>query len=229
MPEFRPFSRELLKKMVLKTMYEHQDLETERTTGLSNFVFVISKYFIKDFDIAPLNDEELISTTEAVLELDIEGFIVEEKNGQRYITKKGKIYTEDRLLDLKLPSQEIEQYLTRQDLREFVLNDYLSGDYETTIYKAFRFLEERVMQMSFNPPKGIDPTLISKSYISAEGELKYSSIQTEEELRSLERMMRGTMLWFRDPANKSSVGVNNPDAAAQVLVFANLHLSIIDK
>lgn len=228
----RPLSRELLKKMFLKTFFINQYAGSQCICD-SDFVSMISDSMADYFGIPDLSEEEYEECLAAVYELERDGFLSQEGeyDSGRYkeLTDKGRNYITEKLADLKLPSGEIEQYITRNDLREQVLEDYLSAEYETSIRKAFMLIEGLLNSRITYPSLMMDESLMSKTSISNEGKIRYSDSEVESELDSIQRMMHGTMMWFRNTRSLKTFGVNDAEAAARILVFANLHLNILDQ
>ena len=60
----------------------------------------------------------------------------------KVLTERGLRAVENELADMKLPSLNIDELISRDDLRNRVRDDYIAGDYESAIFKAFRLLEE---------------------------------------------------------------------------------------
>lgn len=228
----RPLSRELLKKMFLKTLYNNK-YTVNAACCSSDFISIVSGSMVDYFEIPELSEEEYGECLAAVYELERDGYLTQDDEyaSKRFkdLTEKGKKYVSEKLSDLKLPSGEIEQYITRDDLKEYVLEDYLSGEYELSIKKAFSLIEALLNSRRTHASTMIESSLMSRTYISSEGKLKYSNSEVESELESLQRIMRGTMIWFRDPRSSKTFGINDAEAAAQILVFANLHLNILDQ
>jgi hypothetical protein len=229
----RPLSRELLKKMFLKVLYVNKYSGNNFSYCSSDFVSILCGSMAEYFRIPELSEEEYGECLAAVYELERDGYLTQDDNyaSKRFkdLTEKGKTYVTEKLAELKLPSVEIEQYITRDDLREHVLEDYLSGEYENSIKKAFSLIENLLISRKTQISRMIDSSLMSRTYISSEGKLRYSDSEVESELESLQRIMRGTMIWFRDPRTSKTFGMNDAEAAAQILVFANLHLNILDQ
>lgn len=228
MSVIRPLSLELLKKMFLKVLH-NTNFGAEQKE--QDFITIISSSITDYFEIPALLDEEFDVCLKAVYELHKSDLIQLKDDSDIYyeLTDEGKKYVEEKLACMQLPSKEIYQYVTRLDLREEVLNAYLDGDYEDSIYKAFKLLEERVKENTIIKPSSLNNEEVSNYYISKDGNLKFSNFQHDEELASLRRIMKGTMLWFKDPISNNTMGFNNAEAAAQILVFANMHLNLIDQ
>jgi len=219
--------------MFLKILFIHKYSGSAYSCCSSDFVSIVCGSMVDYFQIPELSEEEYGECLAAVYELERDGYLTQDAEyaSKKFkdLTLKGKKYVEEKLTDLKLPSTEIEQFITREDLREQVLDDYLSGEYENSIKKAFSLIEDLLSSRKIQASKFIDMNLMSRTYISGEGILKYSNSEVESELESLQRIMRGTMIWFRDPRSSKTFGINDAEAAAQILVFANLHLNILDQ
>jgi hypothetical protein len=229
----RPLSRELLKKMFIKVLHVQHQPEKIYASCCPDFVSLVSGTMAEYFQIPELSEEEYGECLAAVYELERDGFLTQDDSfttkRAKNLTEKGMNYAAEKLSDLKLPSTEIEQYITREDLKEQVMQDYLSGEYEMSIKKAFSLIESLLMSRRVQGSKMIDAALMSRTCISSEGKLRYSNSEIDSELESLQRIMRGTMIWFRDPRSSKTFGINDAEAAAQILVFANLHLNILDQ
>lgn len=232
MSVFRPLSKELLKKMFLKVLAEENFNAQVNSTNSSDYISIIETRITEYYNIEELNEIEYESCLKAVKELEKEGIITSSSNDSelfKSITPKGQEYFEQYVKDLQLPSFEVYHYITRWDLRSEVMQDYLSGNYELSIEKAFKLLEERVKENTIKKPLGLDSENVSNYYIADDGAVRYCNFNTQDELDSLNRIMKGTMLWFKDPSTDNVITSNNAEAAAQILVFANMHLNLIDK
>ena len=232
MSVLRPLSKDLLKKMFLRTLYNEKENATD-VLLMPDFVSIICGKMAEFFAIPDLIEEEYELCLDAVFELESYDYItnLDNKSSEvlKDLTPKGKKYVEEKLLNFQLPSIDIYKHITRDDLREEVVKDYLSGNYEESIMKAFSLLEERVKENTIVKPEHLEMNEVSNYYIARDGALKYTTFQNEEELASLRRIMQGTMLWFKDPENNTSISLNNAEAAAQIIVFANMHLNLIDQ
>lgn len=232
MSVLRPLSKDLLKKMFLRTLYNEKVNSTD-VSSMPDFVSIICGKMAEYFAIPDLIEEEYEICMDAVFELESYNYItnLDDENSEvvKDLSPKGIKLVEEKLMHFQLPSIDIYKHITRDDLREEVVKDYLSGNYEESIMKAFNLIETRVMENTISKPASMEMKDVSNYYVSRDGVLKYTTYQNEEELASLRRIMQGTMLWFRDPDGNSNVSMNNAEAAAQIIVFANMHLNLIDQ
>lgn len=227
----RPFPKELLKKMFLKVLYESD--KTEITSCDSNFISIICTILTEQFDVSELNEHEFNEIVTAVNELEADGLVIKDENKNsskiKVLTAIGREYVENRLENFMLPAVEIENFLTRDDLKRCSLEDYLNGDYETAILKAFSLIEDVTRSRMIKPSRFVESGELSQAYISKEGLFKEKDDEIILSLESIQRIMLGTIYWFGNPSDGKRKIFNNSQAAAQVLLFANLHLNLISE
>jgi uncharacterized protein (TIGR02391 family) len=189
----------------------------------------ISEYF----KIPRLTDDEYGEGLRAVYELERDGYIMQDPSQSsdsfKVLTKKGEAVVEQSLDEMSLPAIDIEQLLSRDDLRERVRDDFLAGDYETAIFKAFRLLEETVRAKAELPPESIGAELMSKAFKPNTGLLKHPNAKTAAEEDALHLLMRGAIMWFKNPSSHRTVGYHDENQAAHVLGFANFLLDLVDE
>lgn len=61
------------------------------------------------------------------------------------------------------------------------------------------------------------------------GILKHPAAATEGELEGFHVLMRGAIMWFKNPSSHRTVGYSSPESVAQALGFANMLLDLIDE
>ncbi len=130
---------------------------------------------------------------------------------------------------MKLSSVDIDQLLLRDDLRSKVRDDFISGDYETAVFKAFRFLQESVRAKAAEPASSLGITLMSAAFSPNNGKLKHPGAAVPQEQDGLHQLMRGAIGWFKNPSSHRTVPREDDQQAAQVLAFANLLLDLLDE
>ncbi|MCA9924783.1 MAG: TIGR02391 family protein [Anaerolineales bacterium] len=229
----RPIPKALLKKMFLKVLHEHHrpgGCYQKHAWGLRS---ILRPKLAEFFNIAPLTDEEYEQGLRGVYELERDGYIMQDSTQSndvfKVLTERGKQEVEQSLDDMELPTVDIDQLLTRDDLRSLIHDDYLLGDYEIAIFKTFRRLEELVRTKAQQPPTVIGADLMSKAFSPNNGALTHPNAQTRSEQEGLHLLFRGAIMWFKNPSSHRSVGYANPEEAAQVLAFANLLLDLVDQ
>lgn len=232
MPVSRPLTKEVLKKMFLKILPEFQP--GHRYHGCGHSVDAILGSFIHDYmGIDRLSPEEKAQAKRTVYELERDGYIMQDPsqgNDQfKALTERGKKAVEQRLDAMKLPSIDIDELLSRDDLRDLVRDDYLTEDYETAVSKAFRLLEESVRAKAKQGPGTFGVNLMTAAFRPNGGALKHPGALVDAEAESLHQLMRGAMGWFRNRSGHRTVGYHDAHQAAHVLSFANLLLDLLDE
>lgn len=233
MPVSRPLPKALLKKMFLKVLYEHHRPGGAYQNHGWDFNSIVRPKIPEFFDIPSLTDEEFAQGLRAVYELERDGYIMQDPSQSnavfKILTEKGKQVVEESLDEMQLPAIDIDQLITRSDLRGLVHDDYLVSDYETAIFKAFRRLEELVRSKAQQPPEVIGAGLMSRAFNPNQGVLRHPNAQTTAEQEGFHLLLRGAIMWFKNPSSHRTVGYADPEEAAQVLAFANLLLDLVDQ
>lgn len=147
----------------------------------------------------------------------------------KVLTERGEQYVKDSIDDMRLPSVDIDKLLTNDNLRERVRDDYISEDYETTVFKAFKLLEEKVRSISGQEPEVIGASLMSRVFNPTNCLISHPDVETAAEKEGLHHLMRGAIMWFKNPTSHRTVGYHDPESVAHVLSFANLLLDLVDQ
>ncbi len=234
MPISRPLSKKLLKKMLIKVIDEHMRPDGVYSNYSGNYDGILRTLIPKYFKIPPLTIDELGAGFRAVFELEKDGFLMQDptQTSSQYfkiLTDSGKKVATQELEDMQLPSVDIGQLLTRDDLRNKVHDDFLEGDYETAIFRAFKLLEEKVRSKTKQPPGIFGADLMSKAFKPNGGILKHPNAQTPAEEEAFHFIMRGAIMWFKNPSSHRTVDYDNAEQAAQVLCFSNLLLDMVEQ
>lgn len=111
---------------------------------------------------------------------------------------------------LQVPAEtkkRIEEVISNEMLRKVISSDYNLGNYETSITKAFEFLEE---------------SIISNSPLKDPNE-ENLDIKTSEELKAVKFKLKGAMNWFREPESQNT----SHNAAVQILSYVDLQLIML--
>lgn len=228
----RPLTKAVLKKMFLKVLHEHKRPGGRYAGYAWGYEAIIRNKVAVYYEIDSLNRDEIAEGLRAVYELEKDGYIMqdsEQSNRFKILTDKGRRIVEEAIEKMQFPSVDIDQILTRSDLRGKVHADYVAGDYESAIFKAFKLLEESVRSKTKLTPDDHGAALMSKAFSPKEGILKHPDVHTEGEAQALHHLMRGSIMWFKNPRSHRTVKCDNAEKAAQVLGFANLLLNMVDE
>src|SRR5262249_42665489 len=144
----------------------------------------------------------------------------------KILSERGKQVVQEELDNMKLPSINIEELLSNQALLVKVRDDFISGDYETAVFKAFRLLEESVRTKAHEPASSLGVSLMSAAF-AGNGKLKHPGAAVPQEQEGLHHLMRGAIAWFKNPSSHRTVPREDAQQAAHVLAFANLLLDLL--
>lgn len=229
----RPFGKELLKKMALKGMAECRPGGRFSGYGGSVTGATVVQHLIPElFETGQLTGEEFLQAHRAVFELERDGLIMHDPHQSssfKMLTDLGRKVVTESLEKMRLPAIDIGQILSRDDLRALVRDDFNAGEYETAVFKAFRYLEESVRAKAAQPPAAIGVNLMTAAFRPNGGVLKHPGAQVDSEAEALHHLMRGAIGWFKNPSSHRTVGYGDVRQAAQILAFANLLLELLDQ
>ena len=190
----RPLPKSLLKKMFLKVLHELAGRPMDHN-GIVRYK--LAEYF----QISLLSKDEIAEGLRAVYELERDEYIMQDptqlSNNFKVLTPKGKEVAEQVFEEMKLPSIDIDRLLNREDLREKVHDDYLSEDYDTAIFKAFKLVEETVRHKTGLSSDFYGADLMSKAFNPDSGILKHPDAQTSAEAGAFHLLFRGAIMWFK--------------------------------
>lgn len=229
----RPLPVALIKKMFLKVLHEHHRPGGRYSRHGWDYTGILRETISGFYSIHPLSDQEYRDGLRAVFELERDGFIMQDASQSsdvfKELTTKGKKVVEQSLDDMRLTLVDIDQLLTHVDLRQRVRDDYLGGDYDTSILKGFELLEETVRAKACLPPEAIGTDLMTRAFRPDGGILRQPTARTGPEIEAFHQLMRGSIMWFKNSNSHRTLSYNDPIEAANVLGIANLLLQMVDK
>lgn len=226
----RPLTKPALKKLYLKTLYEilHGSLKGGIGWSISSIVTQMPRVC----SIDPLDDDERLIAHRAAYELERDGFIqsdITQSSEFKIFMPRGIHAVESANSDVELGWIDIDELLSRDDLKSKVRDDYVEGDYESCVFKAFRMLEECVRSKSQLDAEKLGTTLMSDAFKPSGGLLRHPSAVTDGEQEGLHALMRGAIGWFKNPSSHRTVSHDDPQTTAMILSLANYLLDKVDE
>ena len=128
-----------------------------------------------------------------------------------------------------IPRINIDELVSRDDLRKIIRDDFCSGRYENAVLLAFRHLEESVRKKAGQPATALGVALMSTAFRPKDGLLEHPGAATEGEVDGLHQLMRGAIALFKNPSGHRTVEYKDEHHAAHVLGLANLLLDLLDQ
>ncbi len=125
---------------------------------------------------------------------------------------------ENKLLQFQSNPSKIDTILSRTDLLEKIRDDYNIGNYETSITKAFKYLEESYISSNFNIKETVT--------LSDNFDEDLLDVKTSSEIKAIRVKMLGAMHWIKNMTEASN---GSREAAAQVLAYVDLQLKLLDQ
>lgn len=226
----RPLTKPMLKKMYLKTLYEIKSPKG-KFTSYSWSIGAVFNLMPQVFNIDPLKVDEMQVGSRAVYELERDGFIQQDatQSGDHMILMdRGWQTVKQDLADIDLGWIDINELLTRDDLKSKVRDDYIESDYQSCVLKAFRLLEENVRLKSGEEPNVFGTALMANAF-KIGGLLSHPEAQVDSEQEGLHALMRGAIGWLKNPCSHRTVAHNDPQRTALILAFANYLLEMVDE
>jgi uncharacterized protein (TIGR02391 family) len=228
----RPVAKDLLKKMYLIVLHKHEPDGMYRRSS-SGYDTILDSTLPQHFGLDRLTAQEMGDAKRAITELEQDDYIRQDPSQSsevfKVLTDRGRTLLEKTINEMVIPTIEIDKLLTRDDLKLRVRDDYQSGDYDTAIFKAFKLVEEVVRTKASLPATAIGADLMSTAFKPKGGILKHPAAATEGELEGFHVLMRGAIMWFKNPSSHRTVAYSNPETVAQALGFANMLLDLIDE
>jgi uncharacterized protein (TIGR02391 family) len=242
----RPVPKEVLKKMFLKVLLE-ATRPNGKLSGMSHGVDGILHRYTSSLawlfqlpNLAKgvnsqwsLTHEEWRLALQGVEELQRDGFLMNDpgqgNDNFKILTDKGRTVAEQDLADMELPSVDIEKVLSRADLLNRVRGDYINGEYDSAILKAFKQVEEAVRAKAKQAPSVTGHDLMVAAFAPNKGVLKNPEAKTASEEQAVFFLFAGANGWFRNPTAHRTVGYQDAHEAAQILALANLLLDMVDR
>jgi uncharacterized protein (TIGR02391 family) len=198
----------------------------------SNGADSIVPYWINEYFKITMNDQEIQLAQEAIQELKTSGLMVKDGTQReevfQVLTQKGKTLVE-KSQDPDVHALRLEEVLRNQDLLEVSLDPFNEGDYETAIFKAFRFVEEQVRAKSGLGAGDIGVDLMTKAFNPTKGLLEVPTCAVPAEQEGIMSLFRGAISLFKNPSSHRTVNYNDRIIAIQTIGFAELLLDILSK
>jgi uncharacterized protein (TIGR02391 family) len=240
----RPLTKTVLKNMFLKTLWEHKRPGGKFVSNGSSVGGILKSTLPFFFDLKnidgdskyqqfALTKQEYEDALLGVEELQRSGFLRDDPSQSssefKILTDKGQTYAVKDLANMVLPSVDIEEVLSRDDLLNLVRQDYMNGDFDSAIMKAFRQVEIAVRAKSGQSASVVGHDLMVAAFNPGKGVLKHPDAKTPSELQAFFFLFDGSNGWFRNPTAHRAVGYQNANEAAQILGLANLLLDMVEK
>lgn len=113
-------------------------------------------------------------------------------------------------------------------IEALTLPEFIKGDYDTAIFKAFKAVEEEVRQRGGFGNEVIGVPLMRQALHPENGPLTDKTEQAGER-EALMHLFAGAIGRFKNPVSHRFTGLDDPVVAIEVIQFASLMLRLIEK
>jgi uncharacterized protein (TIGR02391 family) len=113
-------------------------------------------------------------------------------------------------------------------VKEETYAEFLRGDYETAVFKAFKAVEVAVRPYTTAPTNVVGRDLMVKAFHSETGTLRDPSEPTAER-ESLMELFRGAVGRFKNPTSHREVDFGEPAEVIEILQLASLLMRIVER
>ena len=177
-------------------------------------------------------DNVMKQLAEAWLWLEKEGLICprpDQPQGDFYfVTKKGIKHKEP----LEFESYKKGKFLPREVLDEKLLEKvyplFISGDYDTAVFRAFKEIEVRVRDRARLPQSLIGTDLMRTAFDPEKGLLLAKDIQKAEK-QALSHLYAGSIGIFKNPSSHREVKFEQAEEVAKIILFADYLLKLLER
>jgi uncharacterized protein (TIGR02391 family) len=224
-----PLSKPEIKTMFLKVLYEIQYGGMKSySRGTDSIVpsWINEKYNIK------MSREEIQLAQEVIQELKTSGLIAKDSTQTndvfQLLTDKGKNVIEKKQ-DPDAYALRLEQLLRNAELLTICLDAFNEGDFEIAVFKAFRFVEEKVRAAAHLDARDVGTDLMNKAFSPTTGKLVVTTCAVPAEQEGVQSLFRGAISFFKNPSSHRAIDYNDRLIAIKTIVFAELLLGILSK
>ena len=196
-----------------------------------NFYNYSSSHFVQDY---PQTHREKIQYAfmEGAIWLENEGLIAPRPESPSrdffFITKRGrKLLNADKVKAYR-KSNVLPKWFLHPKITEKVWSLYLRGDYDTAVFQSFKEVEIAVRKAGNFEDTDIGVDLMRKAFNTTHGSLTNSQ-DPEPERLAVGHLFAGAIGFYRNTSGHRDVLVNNPQKAAEIIIFASHLLGIVDE
>ncbi|MCX6691958.1 MAG: TIGR02391 family protein [Methanoregula sp.] len=175
-------------------------------------------------------DEILKALMEAWVWLEREGMLAPQpgsfNEGWVFITRRGKQVSNREGLEQYHHSNLLPRQLLHPVIAQRVWSDFLRGEYDSAVFKAFKEVEVEVREVCEYSPTDLGVDLIRKAFNATNGPLTDMSKPIPER-EALSHLFAGAIGSYKNPHSHRNVDIG-PEEAVEMIMLASHLLKIVD-
>jgi len=144
-----------------------------------------------------------------------------------FITRRGKRLANSQDTSAYKRSGLLPKEFLHPVIVQKVWSSFIRGDYDTSVFQAFKQVEVGVRQAGSYGDSDIGVPLMRKAFNPDTGPLSDQSALPAER-QALSDLFAGAIGSYKNPHSHRNVSVNDPDEAAEMIILASHLLKIVD-
>lgn len=168
---------------------------------------------------------------EAWMYLEREGFMAPQPGTQdnwMFVTRRGKKVVDDADFESYKQAYLLSSEGLDPVLLQKVKSDFVRGDYDSALFKAFKEVEVRVRKKANLPAADIGVALMRKAFNPTTGALTDPTAEPGEKQARMD-LFAGAIGTYKNPSSHREVDLGDSREAADIIHFANQLLRIVDR
>jgi uncharacterized protein (TIGR02391 family) len=145
-----------------------------------------------------------------------------------FVTEKGVRFREPRDFQSYRKGKFLPHEILDKVLLEKVYPLFISGDYDTAVFRAFKEIEVRVRQKSGMPQSAIGIDLMRMAFNPEKGFLASKDIHKAEK-QALSDLYAGGIGIFKNPSSHREVKFEEAEDVAKIILFADYLLKLLER
>jgi uncharacterized protein (TIGR02391 family) len=178
----------------------------------------------------PANEEMATAVMEAFRVLELRGLVIPAPGDSRaresVLSRRGRSVGGEQDFMRFLNRSALPESILHPDLRAAAWVDYLRGEFDAAVFRAFKAVEVRVRTAGGLAKEDYGVSLMRKAFGKA-GALRLKGAVAGEE-DAIMNLFAGAIGAFKNPASHRDVGIDDPARAAEALFIASHLLRIVD-